>query len=132
MFISTAWAQGAAGAGPSMLESFLPLVLIFAVFYFLLIRPQNKKQKEQRAKLTAVRRGDKVLTGGGLYGTVIKVVDDNEITVEIAEGIKVRVNKHTLSDVMSKTEPANDTKSSSKKEDKKEDKKEETKTVDKK
>ena len=111
MFISPAWAQGAAGGGGmELIGSFLPLILIFAIFYFLLIRPQQKKQKEHQAKLTAVRRGDRVLTGGGIYGTVTKVLD-NELQVEIADGLKVKVATPTLMDVLSKTEPAKSGKS---------------------
>ena len=109
MFISTAWAQtgaGDAGAG-GMLSAFLPLILIFVIFYFLLIRPQQKRQKQHQNKLQAIRRGDKVLTGGGVFGTVSKVVDDNELQVEIAEGVKVRVARSMVADVISKTEPAN-------------------------
>lgn len=106
MFISPAWAQGApGGGGMELLGSFLPLILIFAIFYFLLIRPQQKKQKEHQAKIKAVRRGDRVLTGGGIYGQVTKVMDDNEVQVEIADGIKVRVAAATLIDVISKSEP---------------------------
>ncbi|WP_259779891.1 preprotein translocase subunit YajC [Aestuariispira ectoiniformans] len=110
MFISEAWAQtaGAAGGG-SLLTSMLPLALIFVVFYFLLIRPQQKKQKDHQNKLSSIRRGDKILTGGGFYGTVTKVIDDNELQVELAEGVKVRVAKQTVMDVLTKTEPANDT-----------------------
>ena len=108
MLISSAWAQAAAGGGESAFGAFLPLILIFVVFYFLLIRPQQKKQKAQQAKLGAVRRGDKVLTGGGIYGLVTKVIDEKEIQVELAEGMRVRVATSTLLDVLSKTEPAND------------------------
>jgi len=107
MFISTAWAQsGDAGAGGA-LTAFLPLILIFVIFYFLLIRPQQKRQKQHQNKLQAIRRGDKVLTGGGVFGTVTKVVDDNELQVEIADGVKVRVARSMVADVISKTEPAN-------------------------
>ncbi|MEQ9488685.1 MAG: preprotein translocase subunit YajC [Alphaproteobacteria bacterium] len=108
MFVSTAWAQdaaGGAGGGGDMLVTFLPLILIFAIFYFLLIRPQQKKQKEHQAKLKAVRRGDRVLTGGGIYGSVTKVIDDNEVQVEIAEGVRVRCSVATLMDVMAKGQP---------------------------
>ncbi|MDW3207362.1 MAG: preprotein translocase subunit YajC [Alphaproteobacteria bacterium] len=109
MFISTAYAQDqAAAAGGGLLEMFLPLILIFAIFYFLLIRPQQKRQKEHQAKLAAARRGDKVVLGGGMLGTVTKVVDDNELSVKIAENVEVKVLKHTLMDVLSKTEPAKD------------------------
>ncbi|GAA6190832.1 preprotein translocase subunit YajC [Phaeobacter gallaeciensis] len=88
------------------LGQFLPLILIFAIMYFLLIRPQQKKVKEHQAMVDAVRRGDQVVTQGGLIGKVAKVKEDGEIEVEIAEGVKVRVVKATLAQVVSKTEPA--------------------------
>ncbi len=111
MFISPAFAQAAgAPSGGSGLEAILPLVLIFVVFYFLLIRPQQKKMKQHKAMLGAVRRGDRVVTGGGIIGTVTKVVDDNEVTVEIASGVKVRVQRSLISTVLAKTEPVNDDK----------------------
>ncbi len=108
MLISPAWAQDAAGGagGLDIIGSFLPLILIFAIFYFLLIRPQQKKQKDHQAKIKAVRRGDRVLTGGGIYGTVTKVMDETEIQVEIGEGMRVRVASGTLMDVIAKPEPA--------------------------
>jgi preprotein translocase subunit YajC len=108
MLISEASAQGLFGGagGGGLIEAILPLVLIFAVFYFLLIRPQQKKMKMHKEMLSAVRRGDKVVTGGGIFGTVIKVMNDNEITVEIADGVRVRIARGTLSEVLSKTEPA--------------------------
>lgn len=84
------------------LISMLPLVAIFVVFYFLLIRPQQKKQKEHRAMITSVRRGDQVITGGGILGKVTKVVDDYAF-VEIAEGVRVRVLKSTIADIPSRT-----------------------------
>jgi preprotein translocase subunit YajC len=109
MFISTAYAQGAgASPGGDLFSFFLPLVLIFVIFYFLLIRPQQKRQKEHQAKLAAARRGDKVLMGGGIHGEVTKVIDDNDVKVRIAEGVEVRVLKSTLIDVISKTEPVKD------------------------
>ena len=86
---------------------FLPLILIFAIMYFLLIRPQQKKMKEHQAMVEAVRRGDQVVTQGGLIGKVAKVKEgENEIEVEIAEGVKVRVVKSTIAQVLNKTEPA--------------------------
>ncbi len=112
MFVTPAYAQAAEGGGGGGLEAFLPLILIFIVFYFLLIRPQQKKMKEHKSMLEAVRRGDKVVTGGGIFGTVTKVIDDNEISVEIADGIKVRVQRSLISSVLSKTEPVNDDKKS--------------------
>ncbi len=89
------------------IAQFLPLILIFAIMYFLLIRPQQKKVKEHQAMVEAVRRGDQVVTQGGLIGKVSKVKEgDNEIEVEIAEGVKVRVVKTTIAQVLNKTEPA--------------------------
>ena len=104
MFISPAYAQGAGGFGG--MESLLPLVLIFVVFYFLLIRPQQKKAKAHREMLGALRRGDRIVTGGGLIGQIIRVVSENELIVEIAKDIKVRVMRSMVSDVIAKTEPA--------------------------
>ena len=85
---------------------FIPLILIFAIMYFLLIRPQQKKMKEHQAMVAAVRRGDVIVTAGGLIGKVAKVKDDGEVEVELAEGVKVRVVASTIADVRSKTEPA--------------------------
>ena len=107
-FISPAYAQAAGGAGGSGLEAMFPLLLIFVVFYFLLIRPQQKKAKEHKAMLEAVRRGDKVVTGGGIIGTVSKVIDESEIYVEIADGVKVKVQRGLLATVLSKTEPVSE------------------------
>ena len=88
------------------LAQFVPLILIFAIMYFLLIRPQQKKVKEHQAMVQALRRGDQVVTQGGLIGKVVKVKDDGELEVEIAEGVKVRVVQSTIATVVSKTEPA--------------------------
>lgn len=110
MFISTAYAQAAAGApggGMESLMSLAPLVLIFVVFYFLLIRPQQKKLKEHKGMLDALRRGDRVVTGGGIIGTIVKVgTNEDDVTVEIAEGVRVRVLRGTITSVLAKTEPA--------------------------
>ncbi|MGR3615980.1 MAG: preprotein translocase subunit YajC [Paracoccaceae bacterium] len=89
----------------SALAQFLPLILIFAIMYFLLIRPQQKKMKQHQAMVDGVRRGDQVVTAGGLIGKVAKVKDDGEVEVEVAEGVKVRVVKATISQVINKTEP---------------------------
>ncbi|MEM9250347.1 MAG: preprotein translocase subunit YajC [Pseudomonadota bacterium] len=107
MFATPAYAQaaGAGGAGGAFLQ-FLPLILIFAIMYFLLIRPQQKKMKEHQAMVSALRRGDQVITQGGLIAKVTKVKDDSEIEVELADGVKVRVVRNTIAQVMSKTEPA--------------------------
>ncbi len=108
MFISTALAQEAtpsAGAPDAMLQ-LLPIVLIFVVFYFLLIRPQQNKMKQHKEMLGALRRGDRIVTGGGIIGTITKVVDDNEVQVEIADGVRVRVQRQAINGVLAKTEPA--------------------------
>ncbi|MEO0937064.1 MAG: preprotein translocase subunit YajC [Pseudomonadota bacterium] len=89
------------------LAQFVPLILIFLIMYFLLIRPQQKKVKEHQAMVEALRRNDVVVTQGGLVGKVVKVYDDKgEIDVEIADGVKVRVVQNTIAAVRSKTEPA--------------------------
>ena len=109
MFVSTAYAQtaGAAGAGAAFdVMSFLPLILIFVVFYFLLIRPQQKKMKEHQALIGGLRRGDRIVTAGGIIGTVTRVGADDEVTVEIAEGVRVRLVRSTVTTVLAKTEPA--------------------------
>ncbi len=105
MFISPAYAQDTGGGGLGGIEALLPLVLIFVVFYFLLIRPQQKKMKQHKEMLGAIRRGDKVVTGGGIMGAVTKVGNDGDLTVEIAEGVRVRVQQSLVSTVLSKTEP---------------------------
>lgn len=103
MLITPAWAQAAGGDAGGALGALLPFILIFAVIYLLMIRPQQKRQKEHQAKITAVKRGDEILTAGGLYGKVIKSEDNkNEIEIEIAENITVKVNKLMLADVIPK------------------------------
>jgi preprotein translocase subunit YajC len=88
------------------ISSLLPLVFVFAIMYFLLIRPQQQRMKQHRAMVEAVRRGDTVVTAGGLIGRVAKVKDDGEILVEIADNVQVRVLKGTLSEVRAKGQPA--------------------------
>lgn len=88
------------------IEQFIPLILIFAIMYFLLIRPQQKKMKEHQAMVSGLRKGDQVVTQGGLIGKVTKVLEDNEIEVQLAESVKVRVVQSTIAQVRSKTEPA--------------------------
>jgi len=107
MLVSPAYAQGLTGQGGSLaqLEQFLPLVLIFVVFYFLLIRPQQKRMKAHKELLGQLRRGDRVVTSGGIIGTINKLVSDTEVSVEIAEGVRVRVVRSTITEVLSKTEP---------------------------
>ena len=108
MFVTPAFAQaaGAAPGGAAAFAQFLPIVLIFVIFYFLLIRPQQKKMKDHRAMIEAVRRGDSVVTGGGMVGKVTKVNDDGTAEVEIAEGVKIKVLKGTIAEVRSKGEPS--------------------------
>ena len=108
MFITDAWAQSAGGGdGMGMIVQFVPLILIFAVMYLLVFRPQSKRMKAHRAMIAAVKRGDVVVTSGGIVGKVKKVSDDtDEAIVEIANGIEVRVVRSTLAEVRSKTEPA--------------------------
>jgi preprotein translocase subunit YajC len=101
MLISPAFAQ-TAGGGQDMLMSLAPLVLIFVVFYFLLIRPQQKRVKEHKAMLGALRRGDKVVTGGGIIGTVARVPNDEEVVVDIADGVRVRVVRGTITSILTK------------------------------
>jgi preprotein translocase subunit YajC len=107
MFVTPAYAQAAGGAGGAAFQ-ILPLVLIFGIMYFLLIRPQQKKAKAHQAMVQALRRGDQVITQGGIIGKVSKVPEGTEVEVEIATGVKVRVVKSTVAQVLSKTEPAAD------------------------
>lgn len=113
MFASPAFAQTApASGGAAAFAQFVPLVAIFAIFYFLMIRPQQKRAKAHRAMIDAVKKGDEVVTGGGLIGKVVRVIDA-EVEVEIAPMVKVRALRSTLVDVRGKTAPAaaNDAKS---------------------
>ena len=105
LFVAPAHAQTGQGGAGDFLIGILPFVAVFAIIYFLILRPQQKKLKEHRAMVEAVRRGDVVVTGGGLIGKVHRVVDGHECIVELCEGVRVRVLKSTLSDVRSKTEP---------------------------
>ena len=84
----------------------VPLILVFGIMYFLLIRPQQQKVKQHKAMVAALRRGDQVVTGGGVLGKVTKVRDDDDIEVEIAPGVNVRVVRSTITSVVSRTEPA--------------------------
>ncbi|MCP5085705.1 MAG: preprotein translocase subunit YajC [Rhodobacteraceae bacterium] len=104
MFASPAYAQ-AAGGGFGSFSGFVPLILIFAIMYFLMIRPQQKKMKEHKAMVAGLRKGDQVVTAGGLIGKVTKVKEGNEVEVELAQGVKVRVVQSTIGDVINKTEP---------------------------
>tara|TARA_B100000989_G_C19392988_1_gene406538 strand:+ start:91 stop:393 length:303 start_codon:yes stop_codon:yes gene_type:complete len=95
-----AFAQSSAQQ-PSLFASFIPLILIFIIFYFLLIRPQQKKAKEHKILLDSIKRGDQILTSGGMIGKVIKA-DPHELTVEISEKVNVRIFRSTVSDVLNK------------------------------
>lgn len=106
MFATPAFAQAADGGAAAAFTSFVPLILIFAIMYFLLIRPQQKKLKEHKAMVEALRRGDQVLTQGGIVGKVTHVNEDGTAVVEIADNVKVKVVKATIVQVMNKTEPA--------------------------
>ncbi|MBB4120186.1 preprotein translocase subunit YajC [Martelella radicis] len=104
---STAYAQAAGGAGAmgSGLEMIFLFVPLMAIWYFLLIRPQRRQAKKRQETLAAIRRGDQVVTGGGIVGKVIKVVDDTELEVEIAEGVRIRIMRSYVSEVRVKGEP---------------------------
>lgn len=107
MLITPAYAQAAGGGDTSsMMVQLAPLALIFVVFYFFLIRPQQQKAKQQRSMLDAIRRGDRVVTGGGFIGTVAKVVNNDEVLVDLADNVRVRVVRSTISQILAKTEPA--------------------------
>ena len=105
MFVTPAYAQGIGGASPDMFISILPFVLIFVIMYFLIIRPQRTQLKKRGEMLAAVRRGDTVVTGGGFVGKVTKVIDDNELEVDLGGGTKVTALRSTIVDVRVKGEP---------------------------
>ena len=103
MLFSNAYAQAAGAPGGfdlGTIGSMLPVVLIVVVMYFLMIRPQQKKMKEHRALIAGVRRGDRVVTGGGIIGQITKVISDSEVQLEIAEGVRVRVVRSTITEVL--------------------------------
>lgn len=99
LFISDAWAQD--GGTASQLGAFLPLIIIFVLFYFLLIRPQNKRQKDHRQMVDALSAGDEIVTGGGVLAKVSEV-GEQFVTVEIANNVSIKVQKHTIASVMPK------------------------------
>ncbi|ODU20538.1 MAG: preprotein translocase subunit YajC [Sphingomonas sp. SCN 67-18] len=112
MFATPAYAQAAGGApagGAAFFVQMIPLLLIFVIFYFLMIRPQQRRLKQHRALIDAVKKGDQVVTGGGLIGKVTRV-DDQQVEIEIATGVKVKAVKATLTDVSptGASKPAND------------------------
>ena len=111
MFSTPAFAQGifgGAGGEGNMLMSLLPFALIFVIMYFLILRPQQKRVKQHQALIKAVRRGDTVITNGGLIGKVTKVIDDDQIEVEIGDGVRIRQVRSMITDVRAKGEPVKD------------------------
>jgi preprotein translocase subunit YajC len=107
----SAYAQAAAPAGGGMMEiltSLMPILLLVVIFWLLIFRPQQKRAKAQQAMLSAIRRGDTVVTTGGIVGKVTKAVDGEDLEVEIAQGVKVKLVRGMVSDVRSKAEPVND------------------------
>jgi preprotein translocase subunit YajC len=108
MFVTPAYAQTGGSGAPDMLIQFLPFVLIFVIMYFLIIRPQRTKQKQHQELIANVRRGDTVVTTGGLIGKVAKVVDEGELQIDLAEGVRVRVVRGMISEVRAKGEPVKD------------------------
>lgn len=104
MFVTPAYAQAAGGA-PDIFVSILPFLLIFVIMYFLIIRPQRTQLKKRTEMLTAIRRGDTVVTGGGLIGKVTKVIDDNELEIDLGNGLKVTSVRAMIADVRVKGEP---------------------------
>lgn len=106
MFITPAYAQAGGGGGTDIMLQMLPFILIFVVMYFLILRPQQRRVKQHREMVASIRRGDTVVTTGGLIGKVFKVTEESdEIQVEIAEGVRVRVVRSMVAEVRSKTEP---------------------------
>jgi preprotein translocase subunit YajC len=104
--LMTVFAQ--AGGGSDMLISLLPFALIFVIMYFLILRPQQKRAKQHQEMITSLRRGDTVVTSGGLIGKITKVVDDAEIEVQVADGIRVRQMRQMIAEVRAKGEPVKD------------------------
>lgn len=102
-FISDALAEAAPAAGgqPDPIMSFLPLIIIFVIFYFLLIRPQSKRAKEHKNMVASLGKGDEVVTNGGLLGKIVEL-DDNFISIEVADGVQVRVQRQSVSSLMPK------------------------------
>jgi preprotein translocase subunit YajC len=108
MWITPAYAQGAGAGGSEMFIQLLPFVAIFVIMYFLILRPQQKRVKQHQEMVKNLRRGDNVVTSGGTLGKVTKVVDDDQIEIEIADGIRVRQMKSMVSEVRTKGEPVKD------------------------
>jgi preprotein translocase subunit YajC len=113
MLITPAFAQGGALGGDNLLVSLLPFILIFVIMYFLILRPQQKRVKQHAEMVKNVRRGDTVVTSGGLVGKVTKVIDDDQIEVEVASDVRVRQMRSMIADVRAKGEPVKEESSGS-------------------
>ncbi len=122
MFISPAFAQTATDSTGGTMGMILPLLLMLPVFYFFLIRPQQQRAKQQKQMLEALRRGDRVVTNGGIIGTIAKVISDTEVAIDIADNVRVRVVRSMISQVLAKPEPASGKSKDSDKSDKSKDK----------
>jgi preprotein translocase subunit YajC len=105
MWVTPAYAQTGLGGGGDILQMLLPFALIFVIMYFLILRPQRQQAKRREEMLKAIRRGDTVVTSGGIVGKVTKVVDDSEVELQIAEGVKVRAMRGMITEVRAKAEP---------------------------
>jgi preprotein translocase subunit YajC len=105
MWDTPAYAQSVGGGGGDIMTMLLPFVLIFIIMYFLILRPQQQQAKRKQEMLKAIRRGDTVITNGGIVGKVTKVVDDSELELQIAEGVKVRAVRSLIAEVRTKAEP---------------------------
>src|SRR5918995_1160565 len=108
MLITPAYAQAAGGDATSMLTSLLPFALIFVIMYFLILRPQQKRVKDHAEMVKNVRRGDTIVTSGGLVGKITKVVDDDQVEMEISDGVRIRQMRQMITAVRAKGEPAKD------------------------
>ena len=108
--ITPAYAQGVGGSSPELLYQLLPFALIFVIMYFLILRPQQKRAKQHQEMVKNVRRGDTLITSGGLVGKVTKFVDDDQVEIEIADGVRVRQVRSMVADVRAKGEPVKDEK----------------------
>jgi preprotein translocase subunit YajC len=105
MWVTPAYAQTGLGGGGDIVSMLLPFALIFVIMYFLILRPQRQQAKRREEMLKAIRRGDTVITNGGIVGKVTKVVDDSEVELQIAEGVKVRAMRSMITEVRAKAEP---------------------------
>jgi preprotein translocase subunit YajC len=108
--ITPAFAQALGGSGQDIIYQLLPFVLIFLIIYFLMVRPQQKRAKQHQEMVKNLRRGDSIITSGGLIGKVTKVVDDDQVEIEIADGVRIRQVRSMVSEVRTKSEPVKDEK----------------------